>query len=167
MDMKRWKAIAVAAIGGLALGSGLAWATIPDSNGVVHGCYKNVGGALRVIDPGGGGSCHAGETAFDWAGVPDVVIRSNTQNVDPAEASTFSVLCHSGEHATGGGYRLFPGFQVAETLPLMTAQGSIPIFSGHPEPQDGDTPDGWKVIAALNRDTSPHDVTVWVVCEKP
>ncbi len=35
------------------VGSGLAMASIPDSTGVIHGCYKKKGGALRVT----GGKC--------------------------------------------------------------------------------------------------------------
>ena len=33
----------------LALG-GVSWASIPDSSGVVHSCYKKENGQLRVID---------------------------------------------------------------------------------------------------------------------
>ena len=32
------------------LASGIAYATIPDANGVIHGCYQKSGGALRVLD---------------------------------------------------------------------------------------------------------------------
>ena len=31
---------------------GVAWATIPDSSGVIHGCYIPKVGVLRVIDTG-------------------------------------------------------------------------------------------------------------------
>jgi hypothetical protein len=56
-------AVAVAA---LALG-GIAYATIPDSSGVIHGCYNVGNGALRVIDTGKGQTCTAGrETALTW-----------------------------------------------------------------------------------------------------
>lgn len=42
--------LVVAGIGaGLAV-SAVALATIPDSGGVIHGCYKKSGGTLRVID---------------------------------------------------------------------------------------------------------------------
>jgi hypothetical protein len=34
----------------LAVGGGVAFATIPGSDGVIHGCYAKSGGALRVID---------------------------------------------------------------------------------------------------------------------
>ena len=137
--MKRWRLLTVVGVATFALVGGIAWAGVPGR-----------GSAIQTVER---------------SASKKIVIRSNTQSVGSGVLSTFSVLCHKGERATGGGYRLFPGFQVAETLPLMTAQGSIPIFSGHSEPQDGDTPDGWKVIGALNRDTTAHDVTVYVVCE--
>jgi hypothetical protein len=43
---------AIAAVGSI------AWADIPDS-GVIHGCYKTVGGPLRVVDTDKGGKCTA------------------------------------------------------------------------------------------------------------
>jgi len=50
---------------GVAAG-GIAYASIPDSSGVIHGCFKATGGALRVIDTGAGGACNASERALDW-----------------------------------------------------------------------------------------------------
>ena len=43
----------------------MAFATIPDSGGVIHGCYKKSGGAVRVIDSSVT-SCVSNETALDW-----------------------------------------------------------------------------------------------------
>ena len=50
---------------GLAAG-GIAYASIPETNGVVHGCYKTLGGALRVIDTGKKQACVRGELALSW-----------------------------------------------------------------------------------------------------
>jgi hypothetical protein len=50
----------------LTLVAGLALASIPDSTGVIHGCYKTTGGALRVINTGGGQTCVTGERALNW-----------------------------------------------------------------------------------------------------
>lgn len=49
-------ALAVAAV---------ASATIPDGNGVIHGCYTKSGGALRVIDASVT-NCKSTETALTW-----------------------------------------------------------------------------------------------------
>jgi len=57
-------ATVVAVAVGLAAG-GIAYASIPDSSGLIHACYKNSGGALRVIDPASGG-CLSSETAIAW-----------------------------------------------------------------------------------------------------
>jgi hypothetical protein len=47
----------------VALG-GVAYATIPDSNGTIHGCYKKANGTLRVVDEGAG--CRSSEKSLDW-----------------------------------------------------------------------------------------------------
>jgi hypothetical protein len=50
---------------GLVLASGVAYATIPDGSGVIHGCYSKSGGSLRVIDVSVT-NCKGGETSLDW-----------------------------------------------------------------------------------------------------
>jgi hypothetical protein len=55
-----------AGIAVLVIGAGVAYATIPDSAGVIHGCYDNKG-ALRVIDPSSGGACKNNETSLSWS----------------------------------------------------------------------------------------------------
>ncbi len=63
---RRIVAIAVVAAA-VALGVGVAEATIPDAAGVIHGCYTLDGGTLRLIDPGAGQTCSAGsEAPLDW-----------------------------------------------------------------------------------------------------
>ena len=65
MNRKRWLGITlIAAVAAIA--AGVAYATIPDSNGVISGCY-NKQGVVRVIDTSAGGKCTAGETALDWS----------------------------------------------------------------------------------------------------
>ena len=55
------------AVAGFALCAGIAYASIPDSGGVIHGCYANKDGNLRVIDTGSGGACDAKkETPLNW-----------------------------------------------------------------------------------------------------
>jgi len=46
---------------------GVAYAAIPDSSGVIHGCYTNKVGVLRVIDPSAGQSCTSLETPIQWS----------------------------------------------------------------------------------------------------
>ena len=60
----RWvfgAALAVAVVG-----SGVAYATIPDSAGVIHTCYAKAGGTIRLIDTGIGQTCKVNEVALSW-----------------------------------------------------------------------------------------------------
>jgi hypothetical protein len=59
---KRYIAIAVIAV--VVGGSAIAYAAIPDSKGIIHGCRNNGSGVLRVIDTGQ--KCLASETPLDW-----------------------------------------------------------------------------------------------------
>jgi hypothetical protein len=61
----RLAAVAVGVVG-LAAG-GIAYATIPDSSGVIHACYKKNQGTLRVIDTDRGQACLPSEKALDWS----------------------------------------------------------------------------------------------------
>ncbi len=44
----------------------VAVASIPDAQGVIHGCYLTSGGRLRVIDSDKGQHCKATETPLNW-----------------------------------------------------------------------------------------------------
>jgi hypothetical protein len=48
----------------LVAGAGVAWASIPDSSGVIHGCYSS-GGTLRVIDSATS-KCKSTEKSLTW-----------------------------------------------------------------------------------------------------
>jgi hypothetical protein len=61
----RLRLAALVAVVIAAAAAGIAYASIPDSGGVIHGCYKIAGGALRVIDPATG-SCLNSETSIAW-----------------------------------------------------------------------------------------------------
>ena len=58
--------IAIGVVTALALAGGVAWAQIPDSGGVVHGCYMKSGGSLRVIDASVT-NCKNTETSLNWS----------------------------------------------------------------------------------------------------
>jgi hypothetical protein len=45
---------------------GVAYATIPDSGGVIHGCYTKSGGTLRVIDASVT-NCKTNEVSLNWS----------------------------------------------------------------------------------------------------
>ena len=54
-----------AAVAALAAASGVAYATIPDGDGAIHGCYGKNSGVLRVID-NAGAQCLGAERALTW-----------------------------------------------------------------------------------------------------
>jgi hypothetical protein len=61
----RSRLIAVMVVGLLLVG-GIAWAAIPDSSGVIHGCYKLSNGSVIVIDSEAGQTCPSGYAALNW-----------------------------------------------------------------------------------------------------
>jgi hypothetical protein len=62
----RMRIIVLAAVAlGLAAGVGVATGAIPDSGGVIHGCYTKSGGSLRVIDSTVT-NCKSTETSLTW-----------------------------------------------------------------------------------------------------
>jgi hypothetical protein len=58
----------VLAIALVLAGGALAWASIPDSIGMVHACYTS-NGTLRVIDSESGQTCKSNEKSLDWSAV--------------------------------------------------------------------------------------------------
>jgi hypothetical protein len=48
-----------------AFAASAALASIPDSSGVIHGCYKNSTGMVKIIDDSSQ-SCASSETALNW-----------------------------------------------------------------------------------------------------
>src|SRR5215211_8385721 len=99
----------------------LAYASIPDENGVIHGCFKNESGQLRVIE---GGDCHPNESALDWnqTGPPGglsgyQIITSDPVTLDPGGHGQAQVTCPQGTRATGGGYIADPTVQVTNVIP--------------------------------------------------
>jgi hypothetical protein len=65
--MRRRALIIVAAVLGLLALGGIAWASIPGPDGVIHGCYKTgnpAQGSVIVVDSTA--SCPSGFTALNW-----------------------------------------------------------------------------------------------------
>lgn len=71
--MKTGWILAVKVVVLVALGGGLAYAVIPNSSGVIDGCYMKENGQLRVIDASNT-TCRPSEQALQWnlQGVPGV-----------------------------------------------------------------------------------------------
>src|SRR6266566_365655 len=78
----RW--LLVGAVVGAVLAGGAAFAAIPDSSGVVHGCYQKNVGNLRVIDPSAGASCRPSEIAISWSQTGPQGPKGDTGATGPA-----------------------------------------------------------------------------------
>src|SRR6266540_4279280 len=66
--LKRGRWFLLGAVVGAALAGGaVTLAAIPDSGGVINGCYQKNVGNLRVIDPSAGDSCRPSEIALSWS----------------------------------------------------------------------------------------------------
>lgn len=53
-------------IGAASTAAAIAYGSIPDMDGLIHGCYRSRSGALSVIDTAKGRGCPAGTTALAW-----------------------------------------------------------------------------------------------------
>jgi hypothetical protein len=60
--VKRW--IIPGAVASIAIAAGTAYATIPSAGGVIHGCFKQFEGALRLVDEGA--ACSSKERPISW-----------------------------------------------------------------------------------------------------
>ena len=59
-------AAAAGALAATTIAGGVAWATIPGSDGTIQGCYLKTAGILRVIDPSKNQKCLDIETSISW-----------------------------------------------------------------------------------------------------
>ena len=59
--------VAVVIVAALLVAGGIAYATIPDASGVIHGCYKKDQGTLRVIDTDKAQACSNSEVPLNWS----------------------------------------------------------------------------------------------------
>jgi hypothetical protein len=174
----RWAALG-AIVGALAAG-GIAWADIPDS-GVINGCYKTVGGSLRVIDMSLGNSCKVGETSLNWnqtgpqgppgqkgdtgpagpsgpAGPPgpvNVVVHRDGQVIPPATTVQFDLSCAQGERAISASYD-----GAGDAQPVL---GIIPLVGSAPA-DEGDTPNGFRFIVRNLLDQAVQGFVGYSIC---
>lgn len=108
--MKRKLAVILAVLAAalIATGGVFAYASIPDSSGIIHGCYVTSGarqGQLSVIDTDAGQSCPSGTVPLNWPSGASVVTRDvhyaypgNPSSIDDIQ----TVTCTSGHPVDGG-----------------------------------------------------------------
>ena len=71
-----------------AIAAAVAFGAIPDSNGVIHGCYTTATGSLRVVNASS--ECFVTETALDWGaqGPAGATGSQGVQGVAGAQGAT-------------------------------------------------------------------------------
>ncbi len=83
---------------GLAAGS-IAYATIPDANGVIHGCYMKNTGMLRVIDTDAGENCGVGENPLSWKQTGSQELFANVKSDGTLVSGTATAVTRLGRRA--------------------------------------------------------------------
>src|SRR5438128_1132163 len=97
--MRRIVITAAVAVAVAISGGAIAYASIPDSSGVIHGCYTVSGGALRVIDTAKGQTCATGQHGLNWNQ------KGPRGPAGPAGVSGYGVArCTLAEDTTTGNY---------------------------------------------------------------
>jgi hypothetical protein len=169
--LRNWRAktaaIFAVIIAVLAVGVGIAYASIPASGGTIDGCYKtsNPGqGALIVIDSSA--TCPSGTTALNWnqtgpqgpagpSGVSGYVVEHQTFTVYGVGVSgtglNTDVFCPSGDSVLGGGYDVYsaPNISVVASRPVEPPQSSVP---------------GWRLSWNFSAFTGQETYDIWATC---
>jgi hypothetical protein len=110
---------------------GVAYATIPDSSGAIHGCYLDKIGTLRVIDPSAGQHCTSLETLIQWNQIGPQGPQGSIGPAGPTgppgpqgAPGTASAMYD----ATGAGFLPFPAARV--TLAAVTVPRGAYMVTG-------------------------------------
>ena len=140
--------VGVAMLTGLAAltAAAIAFATIPDADGMIQGCY-NSKGELRIIDDDTT-TCRTSETALSWSESGIVgyeLIVSETRQVPLNAFVVAEVRCTPGKRVLGGGYH----------------SNNVVIVQSSPQTSGGI--ERWQV-AAVPALGFPGTVTAYVIC---
>ena len=170
ITISRRAAALLAAVAALALGATVAYASIPDGAGVIHGCYDKNG--LRVIDTATGATCKNNETALNWnqtgpQGPQGPQGAQGPQGLqgpkgDPATIDNLSTTVVSKDFPIG----TFDNEEGVVTCPTGSVVTGGSFWFG-----DGDVPlsqpsgNGWRVDASSGF-FDPDHFTVFALCLK-
>jgi hypothetical protein len=141
-----------------AIGGAVAFASIPDDQQVIHGCYKKANGQLRLIDPDLS-RCRPSERPISWnqsgpaapAGIAGYEEKTHQVFVAAGTFVNVSVHCSPGKKVLGGGFD------------IETPQ-DVKVFASEPSDGSGNVIDnGWNV-GAQNTGSATRQVTATAVC---
>ena len=166
----RWHVVAAGIAVVTLAGAGIAYASIPGPDAIIHGCYKTSTGALRVVDSATA-DCGKGEQAIQWnqagpQGVPGAVggvgpagptgadgglsgheIREGFEDtIDPNALTRVEALCLGGQVVVGGGFYT--------NSPSANAFQDMPLDNGG---------NGWQV-RIYNPTSNPVTVQAYALC---
>jgi hypothetical protein len=160
-------------------GSWLAYASIPDANGVIHACWQNVSSAnkpVKLLNTSQKATCPSGWVAVNWnkagpagqqgsqgpAGVSGYITATTTVNFSPQSGNlaTNAASCPEGRVPIGGGFNV-SGVQiprdwgVVEDRPIFTRDANGNVIGG-----------GWQASLSSVATPSPGSGTlsVYAVC---
>jgi hypothetical protein len=163
---RAWTVISIAALT-LGVGGGVtAYASIPDGNGVIHGCYNKVGN-LRVINTDTGQACRNAETALTWnrtgpqgpAGPSSLAVSTVTggpAGVDPENTNRVVVSCPQGQIGIAGTWFVSHNGD-AVNYPQLVTQASGPAENG--------VSTDW-AVSVLNMGSTAMQFKALVLCVK-
>jgi hypothetical protein len=153
-----------------------AYATIPDTGGVIHACYDAGNRVLRVIDTEAGEACRSQETALSWnqtgpqgpegpRGPSDGYVTSLTggpgievdQNVD-----VLSLSLPAGDYMLSASARVQRDRPGTSRVVCDFRVGGGPFATGYVESLDG--ADAVATIAATNGVSLSADEMVHLTC---
>jgi hypothetical protein len=148
------KRIAVLAAFAVLVLAGSAWASIPDSGGVIHACYKTTDTSkVRLIDTDAGQTCASNETALSWSqtgpqgpqgiqgetgatgpqgeqgeqgpsGISGYEVVTSSYSVPPTVSGTFYATCPTGKSVLGGGYEDPPNGETLDGIFASAPDGN-------------------------------------------
>jgi hypothetical protein len=166
---------------------GFAFAAIPDSKGVIHGCYQKKKGTLRVVSSES--KCKKKrEKAISWnqkgaTGGPGIQGAQGVAGKNAATSITIRTFlanfagngtlgeagatCNAGEKLIGGGGGWVDNANPATSYQLSgTVSDSSPASIGDAPIAEGDTPDEWHV-SGRNTTGANARMLAYAVCAAP
>jgi hypothetical protein len=176
----RRKTIIVGAVLAALAAAGIAYATIPDANGVYTACKLNATGTIRLIDPSVGtasllGHCTSLETQISWnqkgqqgpAGPQGPAGEDGTNGAAAGYSVSRSWFALPGGNGTtavmqvalGAGSYIFTGSVTAEVTSGVGSISSLECFLTSPEGQIGTIERAWFEVNSYHQDKVNLSVT--------
>jgi hypothetical protein len=170
--MKSRSAVVGAVVTAVALAAGVAYATIPDGQGVIHACYKTDNGQLRIVDDA---DCNPSETSLSWsqvgpeglAGAKGDAGPKGDPGADGAQGPSGLASVIHVSHVFQTSFQITGGDVPCPSGTTVLGGGA----SGNPDmdlvesgPDDPDFPHAWHVIARNTTASGTWSFTGYVLC---